>query len=48
MYNYIEDSNYGDIRYDNFEYLIEQCFFKEWKDKLKNVYKLFTRDNSEE
>jgi len=45
-YNYIADADFGNISFENLEYLVRQCFFVEWVDKLKDVYSLFIQEKN--
>lgn len=42
-FNFIEDSDFGNISLQNLQYLVKQCFFSEWIPHLDQLYRIFVK-----
>ena len=47
-YNFIQDSDFGDISLDNLDFLVRKCFFTEWTDNLNDIYKVFVNSDGKD
>jgi len=48
QFSYNEQSSFGELSLKNLEYLVQQCFYKDWTPQLGKIYKIFTRKEGEE
>ncbi len=43
-FNFIENSDFGNISLANLQFLVKQCFFSEWVPQLEQLYKIFVKE----